>query len=305
MAEALLKTSLAGLPVYRGKVRDVYDLGGDRLLFVATDRISAFDWVMPNGIPDKGRVLTGISDWWFDEISMPHHRISTDLRDAGLDAPDDVLEQLAGRSMVVRKTEVVPFECVVRGYLSGSAWKEYRAHGTVCGQPLPPGLVESDRIDPLFTPATKATSGHDENVPFSRMVEALGPLLAGQIKGVSEAIYLDAARYCLHGRTPAHVPGLILADTKFEFGIDRETGELLLIDEVLTPDSSRYWPADQYKPGGPQSSFDKQFVRDWLEAAGWDKSSPPPRLPDDVVARTREKYVGAYETLTGRPFAWK
>jgi phosphoribosylaminoimidazole-succinocarboxamide synthase len=286
-------------------VRDVYDLGGDRLLFVATDRISAFDCVMPNGIPDKGRVLTGISDWWFDEISVPHHRISTDLAETGLDLSDDVREQLAGRSMVVRKTRVIPFECVVRGYLSGSAWKEYRAEGTVCGQRLPPGLVESDRIDPIFTPAKKAESGHDENVPFSYVVDVLGSERAGQIKGVSEAIYLDAAQYCLNGRTPANVPGLILADTKFEFGIDPETDGLFLIDEVLTPDSSRYWPADRYKPGGPQPSFDKQFVRDWLETTGWDKSSPPPALPEEVVARTREKYVEAYERLTGRAFSWK
>ncbi len=305
MAEALLETSLKGLPVRRGKVRDVYDLGDGRLLFVATDRISAFDWVMPNGIPDKGRILTAISDWWFDEIGMAHHRISTDLGDAGLDLSDNLREQLAGRSMIVRKTEVIPFECVVRGYLSGSAWKEYRARGTVCGQPLPSGLVESDRLDPIFTPATKAESGHDENVPFSRMVDVLGSVLAEQVRGVSESIYLDAAQYCLKGRTSAHVPGLILADTKFEFGIDPSTGAVLLIDEVLTPDSSRYWPADQYKPGGPQPSFDKQFVRDWLETTGWDKASPPPRLPDEVVARTREKYVDAYERLTGLAFPWK
>ncbi len=297
MAQALLETSLPGLPVRRGKVRDVYELEDDRLLFIATDRISAFDWVMPNGIPDKGRVLTGISDWWFDKIQIPHHRISTDLEVTGLRLSADLREQLAGRSMVVRKTEVIPFECVVRGYLSGSAWKEYRTQGTVCGEPLPRGLVESDRIDPpIFTPATKAETGHDENVPFARMAEAIAD--AGRLRELSLQVYQTASDF-------AASKGLILADTKFEFGIDPKTDEVVLIDEVLTPDSSRYWPADQYRPGGPQVSFDKQFVRDWLETTGWDKSSPPPRLPDDVVRRTREKYVDAYERLTGQAFPWK
>ena len=301
MAEALLETALKGLPVRRGKVRDVYDLGGDRLLFVATDRISAFDWVMPNGIPDKGRVLTGLSAVWFDRLSgvWGNHVLSADIDDAGLALDPETRSALSGRSMVVKKAEVFPFECVVRAYLSGSGWKEYRASGSVCGVELPPGLSESDRLpEPIFTPATKADSGHDENVPFARMAEALGKPLALMLRENSLGVFGQASGY-------AEARGFILADTKLEWGRDPANGELLLVDEVLTPDSSRYWPADRYRPGGPQPSFDKQFVRDWLETTGWDKSSPPPRLPDDVVARTREKYVDAYETLTGRPFPWK
>jgi phosphoribosylaminoimidazole-succinocarboxamide synthase len=296
---ALLETALDGAPCRRGKVRDVYDLG-DRLLIVATDRISAFDWVLPNGIPDKGRVLTGLSVFWFRRIGFPHHLISTNIDDAGLDLPAGRRAALAGRSMVVKKARVVPFECVVRCYLAGSGWREYCRHGTVCGERLAAGLAESERLDPpLFTPATKAETGHDENIPFSRMVEALdaGPELAHELKRVSTKVYREAREY-------ATSRGLILADTKFEFGHDLKTGELLLIDEVLTPDSSRYWPAESYKPGGPQPSFDKQFVRDWLEQTGWDKASPPPALPDDVVAKTRAKYVRAYEILTGEIFPW-
>jgi len=302
----------AGLPRRRGKVRDIYDLGDDRLLIVASDRISAFDWVLPDAIPDKGRVLNGLSAFWFGRISScRNHMISTEIGDSGLDLSAQAVAALDGRSMIVRKADVVPFECVVRGYLSGSAWKEYRAGGTVCGVVLPPGLVESDRlprVDPsgeakggpgaLFTPATKAETGHDENVSFGRMAEAIGTEEAGRLAEMSVEIYLQAADY-------AASRGLILADTKFEWGRDRRTGELLLIDEVLTPDSSRYWPVDGYRPGGPQPSFDKQFVRDWLETTGWDKASPPPSLPPDVIERTREKYVEAYEILTGRPFPWK
>jgi phosphoribosylaminoimidazole-succinocarboxamide synthase len=301
-----------GLPKRRGKVRDIYDLGDDRLLIVATDRISAFDWVLPTAIPDKGRVLTGLSTYWFRRIeSCRNHLISTEIGDAGLDLSPEAIAALTGRTMIVRKADVVPFECVVRGYLSGSAWREYRSAGTVCGLELPPGLVESDRLprldqagrplrEPgaLFTPATKAESGHDENIPFSRMAEAIGAVQAGELADMSVAIYLQAADY-------AESRGLILADTKFEWGRDRRTGELLLIDEVLTPDSSRYWPRAGYEPGGPQPSFDKQFVRDWLETAGWDKASPPPPLPVEVVERTREKYIEAYEILTGEPFPWK
>jgi phosphoribosylaminoimidazole-succinocarboxamide synthase len=292
--------SLKGLPSRRGKVREIYDLGDDRLLIVATDRISAFDWVLPDEIPDKGRVLNGLSAFWFGRIgACPNHLISTDVGDAGLDLSDADRAALEGRSMVVRKAEVVPFECVVRGYLSGSGWREYRQAGTVCGEKLPQGLVESDRLErPIFTPATKAESGHDENVPFSRMAAAVGDDLAGRLASLSVEIYRRAAEY-------AEARGLILADTKFEWGLDRKTGELLLVDEVLTPDSSRYWPRSGYTPGGPQPSFDKQFVRDWLETTGWDKASPPPPLPDDVVARTRAKYIEAYEILTGRPFPWK
>ncbi len=295
---ALRETSLPGLPRRRGKVRDVYDLG-DRLLLVATDRISAFDWVLPTAIPDKGRILTGISAFWFGRFPVSNHLLSTAIDDAGLDLPAELREALDGRSMIVRKAEVVPFECVVRGYLSGSGWREYRACGTVCGIRLPEGLVESDRLDPpIFTPATKAESGHDEDVSFARMADTIGEELASRLREESLAIYRDAAQF-------AQSRGLILADTKFEWGFDPRTGELLLVDEVLTPDSSRYWPADPYKPGGPQPSFDKQFVRDWLDASGWDKASPPPALPDDIVARTRDKYIQAYESLTGQAFPWK
>jgi len=302
---ALSETALDGLPVRRGKVRDVYDLGAGRLLIVATDRISAFDWVLPTPIPDKGRVLNGLSAFWFRWLEADRstgtttHLLSPDVEYAGLDLPPDVRDALAGRSMIVRKAEVVPFECVVRGYLSGSAWREYRESGAVCGIPLPPGLVESQRLDaPIFTPATKAESGHDENVPFARMAEAIGSQLAEALAHSSRRIY-DAAHAHAESR------GLILADTKFEWGIDPTTGELLLIDEALTPDSSRYWPLDGYAPGGPQPSFDKQYVRDWLEATGWDKASPPPALPAEVVARTRTKYIEAYEILTGQAFPWR
>jgi len=290
---SLLETAWDGVPKRRGKVRDVYDLG-DRLLLVATDRISAYDWVLPNGIPDKGEILTGLSAFWFGHIDVDHHMISTDLGDAGLDPLSGNGRAWAGRSMVVKKADVIPFECVVRGYLSGSAWREYRVSGTVCRTPLPAGLVESDRIDPIFTPATKADVGHDENVPFATLDRELGVDLAGRLRELSLHVYEKAADHA-RGR------GLILADTKFEWGFDRQTGKLLLVDEVLTPDSSRYWPLDSYRPGGPQPSFDKQFVRDWLDATGWDKASPPPPLPDDVVEQTRRKYVEAYETLTGRP----
>src|SRR4051812_31969518 len=264
---------------------------------VATDRISAFDWVLPNGIPDKGRVLTGLSAFWFDRLGVPHHLLSLDPADAGIPLSDDERAGLAGRSMVVKKAEVVPFECVVRGYLSGSGWREYRRDGTVCGEPLPPGLVESAPLDrPYFTPATKAESGHDENIPFSRMVEQIGPALAETLRERSLAVYRAASDL-------ARSRGLILADTKFEWGLDRDGGgQLRLVDEALTPDSSRYWSVATYRPGGPQPSFDKQFVRDWLDATGWDKASPPPALPDDVVEQTRRKYVEAYETLTGEPF---
>ena len=305
-----------GLAKRQGKVRDIYDLGDDRLLIVASDRISAFDWVLPDAIPDKGRVLTGLSRFWFGRItSCRNHLISTDIGDAGLDLPDAAVATLAGRSMIVRKADIVPFECVVRGYLSGSAWREYRAQGTVCGIDLPPGLVESDRLPRLdlegrpvtgngngpgavFTPATKAESGHDENVPFSTMAATIGAEKAGRLASLSVEIYLQAAEY-------AESRGLILADTKFEWGYDRRTGDLLLVDEVLTPDSSRYWPRASYRPSGPQPSFDKQFVRDWLETTGWDKASPPPSLPSDVIARTREKYIEAYEILAGERFPWK
>jgi len=295
----LLETNLHSGSIRKrsGKVRDVYDLG-EKLLLVATDRISAFDWVMPNGIPDKGRVLTALTAYWFDYLKVANHLISTDVVDAGLDLAPAERETLEGRVMVVRKARVVPFECVVRGFLAGSAWKEYRASGTVCGIALRSGLLESDQIEPIFTPATKAETGHDENVSFETMAGAIGREVAGTLQSMSLEVYRIAAEHAA-GR------GLILADTKFEWGFDEETGELLLVDEVLTPDSSRYWSRDAYRPGGSQPSFDKQFVRDWLETTGWDKASPPPRLPEDVVAKTRGKYVEAFERLTGRAFSWK
>ncbi len=294
---ALITTNLPGLACRRGKVRDVYDLG-DRLLLVASDRISAFDWVLPTGIPDKGRVLTGISAFWFDRLGVEHHLISTEIDDAGLDLTPELHDRLYGRSMIVKKLAVVPFECVVRGYLSGSGWKEYRKSGTVCGVRLPEGLVESSQVEPIFTPATKAEVGHDENVPFEMMAESIGTELAERIRTLSLSIYAQAAAH-------ADSVGLILADTKFEFGTLPDSKEIVLIDEVLTPDSSRYWPKDLYEPGGPQPSFDKQFVRDWLEHdSGWDKVSEPPPLPNDVVSRTRVKYLQAYQRLLNRSFPW-
>ena len=297
--ETLIETSFAGYPKRFGKVRDIYDLG-DRLLLVTTDRISAFDWILPTGIPDKGRVLNGLSDFWFDFLGVPNHRTPDTIDDrlAGvLRLNEKVRELLVGRTMIVKKAKVVPFECVVRGYLSGSGWKEYKASGEVCGIKLPEGLVESDRIEPIFTPATKAEEGHDINVPFETMAEAVGQELAEALRAKSIDIYNRAVEH-------AATKGLILADTKFEWGIDELTGEIILIDEVLTPDSSRYWSAADYKPGGAQPSFDKQFVRDWLESVGWDKASPAPFLPEEVVVKTRLKYIEAYEKLTGRKFPW-
>lgn len=292
---ALLQSSIPGVPVRRGKVRDVYDFG-NRLLIVATDRISAFDWVLPTGIIDKGRVLTQLSLMWFGRLETPNHLLGTEPADVPLPSVVDVAA-LAGRSMVVRKTEVFPVECVVRGYLSGSGWKEYRQSQSVCGIALPAGLQESSRLpEPIFTPATKEESGHDINIPFERMCAIVGAAAAGELRRRSLEIYESAAAYALS-------KGILIADTKFEFGKDGD--EIILIDEVLTPDSSRFWPADQYVPGRGQPSFDKQFVRDWLETTGWDKNSPPPALPDDVVHKTRAKYVEAYERLSGRAFDWK
>ena len=289
----VLETSLAGLPVRRGKVRDIYDLG-DQLLLVSTDRISAFDWVLPSGIPDKGRLLTQIAAFWFDLLKEPNHLISTDVEK--MDLPGEIdYRALAGRSSLVRKTEVVPIECVVRGYLAGSGWKEYQSGGTVCGIELPGGLAESVRLpEPIFTPATKAETGHDENISFERTVEIIGRETAEELRRRSLEIFRRGAQYALKR-------GIIIADTKFEFG--RVDEELILIDEVLTPDSSRFWPAEGYQPGRSQPSFDKQFVRDWLSSTDWDKNSPPPALPEEVVVKTREKYVEAYERLTGEKFA--
>ena len=290
----VLETSLSGLPVRRGKVRDIYDLG-DQLLLVSTDRISAFDWILPSGIPDKGRVLTQVSAFWFEMLEEPNHLITTDVAEMGLPADAD-LAPLAGRSSLVQKTEVVPIECVVRGYLSGSGWVEYQQSGTVCGIELPKGLKESDKLpEPIFTPATKAEMGdHDENISFERMVEVVGPEISKELRRRSIDIFNRGTAF-------AWEKGIIIADTKFEFGQIDDT--LILIDEVLTPDSSRFWPADQYEPGHGQPSFDKQFVRDWLLASDWDRSSEPPALPEDIVAKTRAKYVEAYELLTGKKFS--
>jgi phosphoribosylaminoimidazole-succinocarboxamide synthase len=291
---ALLQSVIPGIPVRRGKVRDVYDFG-DRLLIVATDRISAFDWVLPNGIPDKGRVLTQLSEMWFGRLDVPHHLLSMDLDAVGLPAGVD-REALAGRSMVVKKTQVVPIECVVRGWLSGSGWKEYQKSSAVCGIKLPAGLRESDRLaEPIFTPATKEESGHDINISFERMVEIVGRATSEKLRSISLEVYRQGVEY-------ARQKGILIADTKFEFG--SLNGQLILIDEVLTPDSSRFWPVDGFEPGHGQPSFDKQFVRDWLETTGWDKNSPPPALPDDVVQKTRLKYVEAYKRLVGRDPAW-
>ncbi len=292
VSEALLQTNLPNRePASRGKVRDIYDLG-DTLAIVATDRISAFDWVDPVGIPDKGRILTKLSVFWFDLIKdiVPNHLISVDLADLPQDFQDHA-EQFEDRTMLVRKCEMLPIEFVVRGYLAGSGWKEYKQSGTVCGIKLPAGLVESSKLEkPLYTPATKATDGHDINI---------GPEEAGKIIGekLNNEASAAAIRVYERGRDYAAKRGIILCDTKFEFGTIG--GKLVLADEVLTPDSSRFWPADRYQPGRGQPSFDKQFVRDWLDGQDWDKNSPPPPLPDDVVMKTREKYAEAYRLLTG------
>ena len=295
MKHAVSQTSLPGWPVRRGKVRDIYDLG-DRLLMVSTDRISAFDWVLPTPIPDKGRVLTQISAFWFDSLNTENHLLSLDLGEVVL--PDESeRSSLEGRSMIVRKCQVVPIECVVRGYLDGSGWKEYQQNGQVCGIPLPAGLQQCSQLEePIFTPATKEETGHDINISFERMAEIVGNELAEQLRRRSIEIYQRGAQY-------ARSKGILIADTKFEWGL--VDGQLILIDEVLTPDSSRFWPADHYQPGHGQPSFDKQFVRDYLTSTGWDKNSPPPELPPEIVEKTREKYIEAYEQLTDQAFAWK
>jgi phosphoribosylaminoimidazole-succinocarboxamide synthase len=287
----LLETSLPRWPMRRGKVRDIYDLG-DRLLLVSTDRISAFDWVLPTGIPDKGRVLTQLSLFWFQLLGEPNHLITADVAEMNL-PPEADRRALEGRTMLVRKTQVIPIECVVRGYLSGSGWKEYQKLGTVCGLRLPAGLRESDRMsEPIFTPATKEESGHDINISFERMCELVGRDVSEELRRRSLNVYQRGAEHAARR-------GILIADTKFEWG--RLDDKIILIDEVLTPDSSRFWPAATYRPGGGQPSYDKQFVRNWLESTAWDKNSPPPPLPPEVVARTREKYLEAWERLTGQP----
>ncbi len=293
MTAPLLQSEIAGYPCRRGKVRDVYDLG-DKLVIIATDRISAFDFVLPTGITDKGRILTQLSLFWFDFLKTPHHLLGTDVA-AMPPAFAAQAKALQGRSMLVRKASVVPFECVVRGYLAGSGWKEYRKQSTVCGIPLPGGLVECQQLPkPIFTPSTKAEIGHDQNISFEEMAASTGMKLANELRDRSLDVYQRAAAY-------AESRGIILADTKFEWG-QLPDGSLILIDEVLTPDSSRFWPKDSYQPGKNPPSFDKQFVRDWLEGSGWDKNSTPPSLPAEVVERTRAKYVEAYEKLTGKKF---
>ena len=288
-AGALLRTALP-LPGHSGKVRDVYDLG-DKLMIVSTDRISAFDWILPSGIPGKGRLLTEMSRFWFNRLMVDHHLISTEIPDGVLPREIDPA-LLIGRTMIVRKAQVVPFECVVRGYLEGSGLREYQQLGAICGVPLPPGLQQCDRLpEPIFTPATKAPHGHDENVSFQQMAADIGQPLAEQLRSRSLEIYKAAAEYAMQR-------GIIIADTKFEFGLLDES--LILVDEVLTPDSSRFWAADHYHPGAPQPSFDKQFVRQWLAQTQWDRNSPPPPLPPDIVARTQEKYQEACFRLTGQ-----
>jgi len=278
----------------RGKVRDIYDLG-DQLLIVATDRMSAFDVVMPNPIPDKGRILTQLSKFWFDLTKgiVSNHILSTEVKDFPK-ACEPYQEMLKDRSMLVTKTEVLPVECVVRGYLSGSGWEEYQKTGEVCGIRLPKGLVESTKLDePIFTPATKAEMGlHDENITFERVEKIIGSDLAQRVKSLSMAIYQKARDF-------AEQKGILIADTKMEFGM--RDGKLILIDELLTPDSSRFWPKDEYQPGGPQKSFDKQYLRDYLLSIHWDKRPPAPQLPEEVVRKTREKYLEAYERLVGKP----
>ena len=294
LAAPLLETRLNGLTLHRqGKVRDIYEVG-DALLMVATDRISAFDYVLGSGIPDKGKVLTQLSNFWFERTGhiVPNHVLEVD---AGR-YPKELQPHagmLAGRSMLVRKTDPVPVECVARGYLSGSSLKEYQASRTVCGVSLPPGLRESDRLpQPIFTPATKATSGHDINISEEEAARIIGADLIARLRDLTLALYEFGAAH-------ADSRGIILADTKFEFGLS-DTGAIILIDEVMTPDSSRYWPKDQYVPGKPQPSFDKQFVRDYLEQIRWNKQPPVPSLPDEVVARTREKYIEAFRRLADR-----
>jgi phosphoribosylaminoimidazole-succinocarboxamide synthase len=290
----LLRTEFQDLQLHAsGKVRDVYRLDSDRLLFVATDRISAFDYILATGIPNKGKVLTQISLFWFEFLKdvVPNHLITADVDQY----PAEIrkyADQLRGRSMVVMSADMVPVECVVRGYISGSAWKEYKATGKVCGIDLPQGLQESDQLpEPIFTPSTKATSGHDENIPFSEMVRLVGADLSEELRDLTLKIYKKAAYY-------ARTKGIIIADTKFEFG--RTARGITLADEVLTPDSSRFWPANKYQPGHAQDSYDKQYVRDYLEEIRWNKQPPAPALPAEVARKTSEKYLEAYQQLTGR-----
>lgn len=291
MGGASAKGAARATHVGSGKVRELFEVGDDKLLLVATDRISAYDVVMEEPIPDKGKVLTGLSHHWFEAMhDIPNHMISV----TAADLPHVGMDDLAGRAMLCVRAEPLSIEFVVRGYLSGSGWREYEATRAVCGHELPEGLRQSDRLPkPILTPATKAVSGHDENITEAQAAEMVGDNNYAQARDYALAIYTKAAELTLG-------QGVIIADTKFEFGL--VDGEVILIDEVLTPDSSRFWPADAYRPGGPQPSFDKQYVRDWLDAEGWDHTPPPPRLPEEVVAATRDRYIEAYERVTGAPF---
>jgi phosphoribosylaminoimidazole-succinocarboxamide synthase len=293
MNPVLLDTNLPGLErIGRGKVRDIYSVGED-LLIVTTDRISAFDYILATGIPDKGRVLNQTTLFWLERLQalIPNHLITADVNSYPTEL-QRYSDQLEGRSMLVGRAKMIDIECVARGYLSGSGWKEYQTRGSVCGIPLPKSLKESDRLpEPIFTPATKAQSGHDENIPLDTVVGLIGSDLAERLSRLTLAMYQTAADYALSR-------GIIIADTKFEFGFVGD--ELILADEVLTPDSSRFWPAETYSPGGPQPSYDKQYVRDYLESIHWNKQPPAPALPEDVALKTSEKYKQAYETLTGR-----
>ncbi len=293
MREGISKVELKGVKKFKsGKVRDIYDLD-DRLLIVATDRISAFDYVLPNPIPDKGKILTGLSAFWFDFVAdlVPNHLISCSMEDLSAELQGQ-RDEIEGRFMLVMKAKVIEVECVARGYLAGSGWKEYKQKGSICGIKLPEGLVEAAELpQPIFTPATKAKAGHDINITMKTVEETVGREIAETLAETSLAIY-DKAKEYGKGR------GVIIADTKFEFGLI--DGELILIDEVLTPDSSRFWPAETYSPGGPQFSYDKQFVRDYLESLSWDKKPPVPELPEEIIVKTREKYLDAYRSLVGR-----
>lgn len=312
MTTAFMRSEIKGLEAVRreGKVRDIYDLGNGILLIVTTDRISAYDWILPNGIPNKGRVLQGQTLFWLKYFNHPNHFLTDDPTElAKAIGQTDLDPHLLGRSALFKKANPVLVECVVRGYLVGSGWEEYQKSGTVCGIELPSGLIEGARLDqPIFTPATKAAEGqHDENISFDKMTKIVGDFVGASELGIRLSNELKEKSLSIYaaGAKMASERGIIIADTKFEYGL-LDSKEVILIDEVLTPDSSRFWPADQYRPGQSQPSFDKQFVRDWLtKIAGWDRNSPPPALPDDVVAKTAAKYIEAFEKLTGTTFEWK
>ena len=292
----VMQTSIPGMTPKRGKVRDIYDFG-DKLLLVSTDRISAFDWILPSGVPDKGKVLNQTAAYWFETLGVRNHVVTTDATQVPFPEGVDV-STFQGRSVFCAKTRVIPIECVVRGYLSGSGWKEYQKSGEVCGVKLPSGLVESAKLpEPIFTPSTKEETGHDQNISFAETASRVGLDVASKLRDMSLDIFQ-------RGSAAALERGIIVADTKFEFGV-AEDGEIILIDEVLTPDSSRFWPADAYQPGAGQPSFDKQFVRDWLLQSGWDRNSEPPQLPDEIVLKTRAKYIEAFERITGRKLAFQ